>query len=145
MSFGLICGIRLSFALMSSFWTAKLGAISIVASTEPSGFLGIVTPADSSHSAARATIICLAVSALSMPAAFLTGANSSLRNVCKIIDFEANGRASKTKLSSFTPFGSAGSISFPCRSMCGIFLTALCRGSENPPAFSFSTKFVLII
>ena len=69
---------------MSCFSKAKVGAISIIQSIEPSSFFGTVIPADSSQSAERATIISFAVSMLSVPAAFFTGANSSLRRVCKI-------------------------------------------------------------
>ncbi len=76
MSPGLIFGMGFKLSLMSFFSSAKAGAISMAASGEPSGFFGTSRPADWSQSAARAVIIFLAVSALSAPAAFLTGANS---------------------------------------------------------------------
>ena len=110
-------GILSRFAIKSSFVNAKAGAISSVQSGEPSGFRGTETPADSSQEAARAIINCFVVSTLSTPLAFLVGANSSLRRVWRIIELEARGSASKTKLSSFTPFGLVGEMVLPVSSI----------------------------
>ncbi len=69
----------------------------------------------------------------STPSAFLTGEKSSARLVSTTTGFAAEGSASKTNISNFTPLAFSGLISLPSASMVAIFLSALWKGSAPAP------------
>lgn len=118
-----------SLPMRSAGVRAVRGESSMVALTEPSSLMGILTPADLSQLAARWDWSCFEVSMESGPVAFLTGANSSTRSVSRTMERSVRAMASKTNCSSLMALGSVGSMCWPVLgSKWGTFLMALWKG-----------------
>ena len=141
----LICGFlsrAFHFATKSSQLVAKSCEISISNTGTPSADVSIFSPAAFSHLAACFFWSFLQVAGESTPSAFFTGENSSPRAPSIMTGFLAMGRASKTNISNFIPFGLSGFTCVPESSTNGIFLSARWKGSLAPPDEppSYSTK-----